>query len=163
MFFLAVSSLIFYTATVAQVAVMDSKKVLASIPQVLKADTLAAQEQERLNDEYNQLRAKTQAQLSLADSLYKLSPRDSATLRVVAASQKLSQQLQAYPQYANKKLGDYRNVLFTPYIDRVNSAVKIVAQRLKYKQVMDVQAVPFAWFDKATDITDLVIAELNKK
>ncbi|MFV0392238.1 MAG: OmpH family outer membrane protein [Paludibacteraceae bacterium] len=146
----------------AQVATINSQKVLASIPQVAKADTLAMQEQQRLSREYGKMRYETQLQIGVADSLYRVNPNDAVTKAAVEKAQKAQQDLAKYEQEANKKLADYRNVLLTPYIDKVNAAVKAVAIRLKYKQVIDMQAVPLAYASEDSDITDTVIKELKK-
>lgn len=147
----------------AQVATINSQKVLASIPQVAKADTLVMQEQQRLSQEYNQMRYETQLQIGVADSLYRVKPNDATTKTAVEKAQKSRQDLGKYEQEANKKIADYRDVLLTPYIDQINGAIKAVAVRLKYKQVIDSQSVPFAYIDNSADITEEVIKELKKK
>lgn len=148
---------------IAQIAVMDSRKVLASIPQVLKVDTLLAQEKQRLSQEYSQLRYKTQVQLGIVDSLYRLNPKDSVAMKMLDESKFLNVKLNEFQMQANKKLEDLNNVLLTPYLEKVNVAAISVAIRLKYRQVLDVQSLPFLWIDSNTDITDKVIAELKKK
>ncbi len=147
----------------AQVAVINSQKVLASMPQVAKADTLVMQQRAQYVQELNKQIETVNKAAAYADSLYKTKPKDAATAKAIAEAQALNEAAKTYEQEANKKLEDYRNVMFTPYIDRTNAAIKAVAQRLKYKQVMDLQAVSMAWYDEATDITEAVIKEVANK
>ncbi|MFV0471733.1 MAG: OmpH family outer membrane protein, partial [Paludibacteraceae bacterium] len=146
----------------AQVATINSQKILASIPQAATADTLAMQEQLRLSQEYTKMMRETQQQLGIADSLYRTNPTNAATTSAVEKAQKAKQDLVQFEQDANKKIADFRSVLLTPYIDKVNSAVKAVAIRLKYKQVIDTQTVPLAYLSDDANITEAVIEELKK-
>lgn len=155
-------AIFFATAIHAQVATINSQKILASIPQVAKADTLAMQEQQRLSQEFGKMRYETQLQISVADSLYRVKPNDAVTKAAVEKAQKAKQDLVQFEQDANKKIADFRSVLLTPYIDKVNSAVKAVAIRLKYKQVIDTQTVPLAYLSDDANITEAVIEELKK-
>lgn len=145
----------------AQVATLDSKKIFASMPILLKLDTMVATEQGRYQKEYQERSMAFQAQYKVADSLYKLRPKDAATLALVEKVQKMDTELKQYEQEANKKLTEYKSILYQPYYDKVNAAIKAVALRLKYSQVMDTQQVSFAYVDSAKDITEEVIKQLK--
>lgn len=147
----------------AQLATVNSKTVLESIPQIKKADTLLAQEQQRLSQEYQQLRYKTQIQLGKADSLYRLKPKDSNTLQEISKAKKMNEELAESEKKINKKLSDYYNVLMTPYFEKIDLAIQNVATRKKILQVIDIQKVAFVYISPLGDITEEVIKELKAK
>ncbi len=147
----------------AQLATVDSKSILESIPQVKKADTLLVQEQQRLSQEYQQLRYKTQIQLGVADSLYRLKPKDSNTLKEISKAKKMNEELAESEKKINKKLSDYYNVLMTPYFEKIDLAIQNVATRKKILQVIDIQKVAFVYISPLGDITEEVIKELKAK
>ena len=146
----------------AQIATVDSKKVLQSVPAFAKIDTLIQEETQKYVQEFSKRRYRTQILLGVADSLQRLPAKNAGTEQAVETAQNAVKELQDYEAEANKKVGDYKELLIRPYLDKVNAAVKSVAVRLKYKQVMDVQQVPFVYTDSSTDITDAVIAALLK-
>jgi Skp family chaperone for outer membrane proteins len=61
----------------------------------------------------------------------------------------------------NIKIEDYKSLILSPYYDRINKAIKAVAQRLKLKQVIDIQSVALAYLDPTSDITEEVIKEMK--
>ena len=160
--FLFVMGVVGISYTTAQVATLDSQKILASMPQVQQADTLIKQEQQRLSQEYNKLRYTTQIQLGVADSLFQAQPKEATTTAAVEKAQQMNQELIEFEQTANKKLVDFQQVLMTPYYEKINAAIKKVAVRKKYTQVLDIQQVPLVYRDEKDDITQQVIEELKK-
>ena len=145
----------------AQVATLDSKKVLNSQSIFTKIDTLVLAEQQKYVQDYNKKKYRTQILLGVADSLQRSNNAGFARADTVAYEAQLD--LEAYEKDANKKIIDYKDVLIRPYLEQVNAAIKTVSQRQKYKLVMDIQQVPVLYMDPTIDITDAVIKELNKK
>lgn len=147
----------------AQVATLDSKKILATMPVFAKIDTLVLEETQKYTQEYAKKRYATQILLGIADSLYKKAPKDKKTEEAVLAADKSQQEFTALEKTINQKLADYKNLILSPYYDKVNAAVKAVATRLKYSQVLDIQQVPFVYIDPSKDITEEVIKQLITK
>lgn len=150
------------TAATAQVATLDGEKVLGSLPVLKRLDTMVSNEQGKYLKEYQTMQILYNQTYAKADSLYKTRPNESQTKEEIAKVQKLSEDMKAYENSVNAKMADYRALLFNPYYDKINSAVKAVAQRLKYKQVIDIQKVSFVYIDKTSDITDEVIRQLKQ-
>jgi len=154
--------LCYRSTLISQIAVINSKQVYQSIPQFVIADSLIHKEQQRLAQEYFKMKLKTQIQSGKADSLYRINPKDSATLGEIQLSQRMNLELVAFEKNANTQLDQFRDVMFTPYIDKVKMAVKTIADRLKYMQVIDISVLPMYYFNEKSDITTLVIKELKK-
>lgn len=147
----------------AQSGTLDSRKILASIPELAKIDTLVAKEQMRYNQEYNAKAGAAQKVQDNAVELNKKNPKDPAITKLKADLDKMITELQTYQQTASKKLTEYKDLLYKPYIEKINAAVKTVAERRKYNQVFDIQVVALAYLNPATDITEEVIKEIAKK
>ena len=150
------------TAGGAQVATIDSKRVFNSMPVFVKIDTLVQSETQKYSQEYMKKKLKAQLLITAVDSLQQLPARSGEAVRVLEAAQSATADLKQFEAGANQKVAEYKEILLKPYLDQVNRAVKITAQRLKYKQVLDVQQVPFVYVDVTSDITEAVIAELKK-
>jgi Skp family chaperone for outer membrane proteins len=150
-------------ASFAQVAVVDSRKLIAAVPQIAKADTLVAQKQQELSADFQARSEYVERQAVQADSLLRLRPKDSLSIQKATQARTLIEDLRKLQQSYNKQLEDYRSLLLTPYYDRINAAIKAVAIRRKQTQVIDLQFNSLLWFDPATDITEQVIVELKAK
>jgi Skp family chaperone for outer membrane proteins len=149
------------TASKAQVATVDSKKVFSSMPVFARIDTLVQTEADKYSQEYIKKKLKAQLLLTTIDSLKRL-PATEANGELTKRAQTAVQEFRDYEAGANKKIEEYKEILLKPYVDQVNRAIKITAKRLKYKQVLDVQQVSLAYIDVSGDITEAVIAELKK-
>ena len=154
--------LAFATGIYAQVATLDSKKVLASVPELVKLDTLIAKQQKDYQAEFSAKIKAAQIQKEIVEGLSKKNPNDVATKDAASKFEKLAKEAQEYQNDANKKLTDYKDLLYKPYLEKINNAVKTVAERRKFMQVIDIQSVSLVYLNSATDVTDEVIKELKK-
>jgi Skp family chaperone for outer membrane proteins len=149
------------TIASAQLATINTQKVLVSIPEIAKIDTLVQAELSRLEVEFEK---KKQAVLELeqivntpAKGNAKSKPNKQAS-EDLAAKQK---ELQDYQLEANKKYTEYRNLLYKPYIEKINNTIKTVAARRRVMQVIDLQQLTFIYINEEADITNEVIQELK--
>jgi Skp family chaperone for outer membrane proteins len=145
----------------AQLAVVNSQKVLASVPAIAKTDTLIAKETAGYAAEYNKKQIVLNQLVKVADSLYKLDAKSTITSKAIADAQAADKDMKAYAETSNKKLAEYKQLLQKPYIDKVMAAIKAVALRLKYMQVIDSSSVGVLYLNPVTDITEQVIKELK--
>lgn len=145
----------------AQLATINSNKVFAALPQMAKLDTLVAKETEKYIQEFGKKRALVEQDYKLADSLYKLKPKDEATIKAIEKTKTTQKELQEYENTANKKVAEYKDLLYKPYLEKIDNAVKAVATRRKFMQVIDINAVPFVYINPISDITEEVIKELK--
>lgn len=144
-------------------ATIDSQKIFKTMPQIAKADTLLIVEQKRYSKEFEQKQIEVENQLQIADSLYRINSNSETTLKAVALSQKLLQESDDLKKALSKKLDDFKELLYRPYLDKIDEAIKIVALRRKFMQVIDIQKVPFTYINDTSDITNDVIKELKIK
>lgn len=146
-----------------QTATINSKKVFEALPQMAKLDTLVTNENEKYIQEFGKKRALAQQEFQQADSLYKLKPKDEATIKAIEKAQTAQKELQEFETMANKKVAEYKDLLYKPYLEKIDTAVKAVATRRKFMQVLDMQQVPFVYINPTSDITDEVIKEIKPK
>ena len=149
----------------AQVATINSQKVLSSIPEVAKIDTLSQKELTRLDAEFQLKQKAVQEQQALVAAAQAKSKSKSEAAKQLVEEMKLKtlqQESQDYQKKANKEYNDYRDLLYKPYIEKITTAIKTVAQNKKIMQVVDVQQVSFIYTDESADITGDVIRELQK-
>lgn len=149
--------------TKAQVAVLNSQKVIASVKEFAKIDTLVAKETSGYANEYSNKKLALNKLVSIADSLYKLDAKGTITTKAISEAQTADKDLKAYSEMANKKIADYKQLLTKPYTDKVMAAIKLVAIRSKYMQVLDNATVNVLYLNPVTDITEQVIKELKLK
>lgn len=147
----------------AQLAIVNSQKVLASVSAIAKTDTLIAKETAGYAAEYNKKQLNLNQLVKIADSLYKLDSKSTTTNKAIADAQTADKDMKAYAETSNKKLAEYKQLLQKPYIDKVMEAIKAVALRLKYMQVIDSSSVGVLYLNPLSDITEQVIKELKTK
>lgn len=145
----------------AQLAVINSKKVLLSVAAFAKTDTLIAKETAGYAAEYAKKQGQLNGLVKLADSLYRLDPKAPNATKAIADAQTADKDLKAYAESSNKKITEYKQLLQQPYIDKVMDAIKVVAVRLKYMQVLDSSSLGLLYLNPLTDITEQVIKELK--
>lgn len=145
----------------AQMAIVNSQKVMSSVPAFAKTDTLIVKETAGYVAEYNKKQLALNQLVKFADSLYKLDAKSALTTKAIADAQALDKENKAYAEASNKKLAEYKQLLQKPYIDKVMAAIKVVAVRLKYMQVLDSTTVNLLYLNPLSDITDQVIKELK--
>jgi Skp family chaperone for outer membrane proteins len=146
----------------AQLGTIDTKRVMESMPEVAKIDTLIQKELNQYNVIIIQKQKDIQLQQQVADSLFKVQPRGNASRLANDKLKDMKQDATIYQSKANKDFTEYRNLLYKPYIDKVTTAIKSVALRHKYTQIIDIQQVPFIYTTKEGDITEEVIEDLKK-
>jgi Skp family chaperone for outer membrane proteins len=148
----------------AQVATVDSKKIMATMPVFAKIDTLVQEEYEKYTAQYNQKLELAKKLTQKSDSISKqTNPAATASSieEALAEAKKAQDDFRAFEKKVQQKVTEYKSFILNPYYSKINAAVKEVAMRLKYKQVMDIQAVNFAYIDPLADITDLVIKAMK--
>lgn len=146
----------------AQVAVVNSQKIMASIKEFAKIDTLVAKETASYQSEFSKKQQQLNLLIVAADSLNKIDQKAESTLKAIAIAQAADKELKNYLEQANKKIADYKNLLTKPYSDKVMAAIKYVAVRGKYMQVIDSVTVSILYVNPLSDITQQVITELKK-
>lgn len=156
-------SLLLGIVTQAQIATLDSKKVFEALPEMAKLDTLVAQESEKYIQDFGKKRVLAEQDYKLADSLYKLKPKDEATQKAIEKTKVSQKELQDFETMASKKIAEYKTLLFKPYLEKIDNAVKAVAVRKKIMQVIDIQKVPLVYLNPMSDITQEVIKQLGIK
>lgn len=146
----------------AQLATVNSSKVLSSIPEIKKMDSLVLNKQQSFAKAYNDKYDVTKRLLSIADSLQKISSTSAETVVATTKFKKAQKDLSKFEEEANKEVKEYSDSLMQPFYDRISTAIKVTAQNKSFKQVIDVQQVTFLYIDPTTDITEDVIVELKK-
>lgn len=147
----------------AQLAILNSQKVLASMKEFAQIDTLVAKETSGYVAEYNKKQVALNKLVSVADSLFKLNAKAATTTKAIADAQTANKDLKTFGDMANQKITDYKQLLTKPYTDKVITAIKVVAVRAKYMQVLDSAAINVLYLNPLADITDQVIKELKIK
>mgnify|MGYP000898263887 CR=1 FL=1 len=160
-------SLVFFMCIVfqvgkAQIGTIDSSKLYEVFPDIQKTDSLIMAEQQRYQNEFNQKETELQNAVKDYKDKYENKPEDSASLAALSNLQTLNNSLSAYQQEANKKIIDYQNLLMKPYLDKINSAIKTVAERRKFSQIIDRTQTPLLYHKDTNDITSEVLNELKK-
>ncbi len=153
---------VFTTAGKAQVATISTKNLFAGMPVFAKIDTLVEGEAGKYSQEFVKKKFRAQLLVTAVDSLKGLPAKSAELETATAAAQAAIKDFKEYEASANKRIADYKEVLLRPYLDKVEGAIKVVARRLKYKQVVDTEQVSFVYIDASADITEAVLAELKK-
>ncbi len=147
---------------------IDSQKLLGSLPEseqaqkTLEAEGKAIQEQmEVMEVEYNN---------KVNDYLTneKLPAGDPKKWSEIVKDDKnkeiqgLGQRIQEFQQTAQKKIGDKRNELFKPILEKVDKAIKEVAKENKFTYIFEVQSLLYH-SEESIDITSMVKTKLSIK
>lgn len=160
-YFLFTTLLLGITAVHAQTATLDSKKIYASIPELVKIQDLIDKDRKEKEATINQ---KSQALKELevtAVSLIEKDPKAKAAEEAKGKYEKLFVETNKLQKELSDKHNEYKNLLYKPYQDSINAAIKTVATRKKYMQVIDIQEVPLVYMDPASDMTEEVIKALK--
>ena len=99
------------------------------------------------------------ADLERKKELGTISPKDTE-----AQTNKLAEEeekIKAYEQEVYTKLGEKREMLFKPILDKVNTAMKAVAEENKFTYVFDSSSQVILYADESLDVTKLVKAKLG--
>ncbi|MDQ8006029.1 MAG: OmpH family outer membrane protein [Pedobacter sp.] len=158
-----VTLLFFAFQSKAQLAIVNGQKVIASMSEFAKIDTLVAKETAGYAAEYNKKQAALNKLVTQADSLYKLDAKAPNAIKAIGDAQTADKDLKAYGEMANKKIAEYKELLTKPYTEKVMAAIKTVALRGKYMQVLDSSTTSVLYLNPLADITDQVIKEIKQK
>lgn len=154
---------IIITKSQAQLAVVNSQKVIASIKEFAKIDTLVAKETSSYTAEYGKKQAELNKLVVNADSLIKVDAKSADAVKAITMAQTAEKDLKAYAEVANRKIAEYKQLLTKPYTEKVMAVIKAVAIRGKYMQVLDSSTTSVLYLNPLADITTQVIKELSAK
>lgn len=146
----------------AQIAIVNSQKIISSMPVFKKIDSLVNVENERYTLEYNKKQVLANRYFEIADSLYKIDQKASSTIKAVNDSQTADKDLKTFSETANKKVAEYRQFLEQPHIEKIMAVIKTIAINRKLLQVIDKKSIELLYGDANYDITDDVIKQLKK-
>lgn len=142
-------------------AYMDSAKLLSELPEVKQADsqleTLQKQLQKQGQQKVADLQAKYQT-LSAAQEAGDMSPK-----QIQEEAEKLKQEEMAIGQFEQdmqRKIGEKRQSLLQPILDKVQTAIDAVAAEKGYTYVFDSSTGILLYADESKDITALVKAKM---
>ena len=152
-----------FTQLFSQTATLDSKKIIAAIPEMAKLDTLAAREQQNYIAAINSKIEKAQAQQSLLEEMKKKGAKEAALKTEKDRLEAMAKEIKEYDAESARKFSEYKELLYKPYYEKINASIKKVAESKKLMQVFDVQAIPLAYMNQNADITQEVIKELTQK
>ena len=140
----------------------NSNTLLAALPEVKAADSDLKDFQTQLTKRGQEMVKSYQEK---ADELDKkkengtISPKDYETQAAKLAEEE--EKIKAYEQEVYTKLGEKRQTLYKPILDRVNKAMQDVAIENKFNYVFDNSSQIILYADESLDVTKLVKAKLG--
>ena len=99
------------------------------------------------------------AELERKKELGTISQNDYATQATKLGEEE--EKIKAYEQEVYTKLGEKRKILFDPILEKVNTAMKAVAEENKFTYVFDSSTQVILYADESLDVTKLVKAKLG--
>ncbi len=139
----------------------NSSALLSGLPEVKAADSELQAFQTQLTkkgqDMVKALQDKA-AELQRKKEAGSISPKDLETQQ--AALQAEQESIGKYEQEVNEKLGQKRETLFKPLLDKVNTAMSDVAKANGFSMVFDLSTQVVLYADESLDVTNLVKAKL---
>lgn len=160
-FFLLAVTLLSFNAQ-AQIAIVNSQKIISSMPVFQKIDTLINKEKNSYTSEFNKKQLLANGLLAVADSLYKVDKKAANTLKAIDDANAADKELKAYAEMANKKILEYKQLLEQPYIDKIMAVIKNIAITRKLMQVIEQRSIDLYYFNPTCDITEDVIKQLKQ-
>ena len=162
-FFLLAIGLSLATASFAQkFGYCNSTQLLTQIPEVKAADSDLQAFQTQLTKRGQEMVKALQdkaAELERKEKQGLISPKD---LEIQGAKLKEEEATIAkYEQEVYEKLGQKREELFKPILDRVNKAMEDVAKENQFAFVFDQNTQVLLYADESLDVTKLVKAKLG--
>lgn len=154
---------VFTLAAQAQVAVINTKKLLAALPEVRKADSLYNAQVRKYQTDYQLRFNATKATILFADSLNKVDAKAEAAVRATKIANEQLEQLKVLEAQSNTKITALRNQILTPHLNKVNAQIQAKVAEMKYKEVVDSQGTGSVGQGAGTDITDAIILALKNK
>jgi len=145
-----------------KIAHLNSQKIYQSMPELKTADetlnTFVKQYEDQLtkmNNEYTDKLTEfgnTQKEMNELIKNLKIEELDN-----------LQKRIQQFKTTAQTSVEAKKNELYTPIIDKFNTAVKTVSKKNGYKLVIDNSQSAIIYHDTEDDITNLVLIELGIK
>jgi len=140
----------------------NSTTLLAELPEVKAADSDLKDFQTQLTKRGQEMVKALQekaAELERKKELGTISQNDYNTQAAKLGEEE--EKIKAYEQEVYTKLGEKRETLFKPILDKVNAAMKAVAEEHKFMYVFDQSSQIILYADDALDVTKLVKAKLG--
>ena len=141
---------------------INSNALLAKMPEVGKADTLIAMYQKELSTKGEEMAKAFKTKAAAYQTEYqagKLAPLEAEKQKNVLIKEQ--QDLQAFGQDAEQKVGILRKQLFQPVINKVNDAIKAVAKEGGLDYVIDSGSGTLFYSDESKDVTAAVKKKLG--
>jgi outer membrane protein len=150
-------STVTYSASAQKFAYMNSRAVLAALPEVGKADTLMAIYQKQLTSEGDSLG-------KVFDKEYKvfLDAKKAGTLSAIEEGKRVEQLkkqqavLQNYSQDAQQKMATLRKQLLQPILGRLDKVIQDYAKAQKYDMIFDMGSGEALYVDPNSDVSEAV-------
>lgn len=139
----------------------NSLALLADLPEVKQADSDLQAFQTQLNKRGQEMLKQLQdsaAELDRKKENGQISPKDYDAQ--AGALQEEQTKLEAYQQDVYRQLAEKRQKLYNPILERVNQAMKDVANEQGYTMVFDMASSILIYADESLDVTPLVKAKL---
>lgn len=140
----------------------NSSALLAELPEVKAADSDLKDFQTQLTKRGQEMVKALQekaADLERKKELGTISPKDFDAQAAKLAEEE--EKIKAYEQEVYTKLGEKREMLFKPILDKVNAAMKAVAEENKFMYVFDQNSQIILYADDSLDVTKLIKAKLG--
>ena len=146
-----------FNANAQKFAYMNSRAVLAALPEVGKADTLMAIYQKQLTGEGDSLGKSF-------DSEYKvfLAAKKAGTLSAIEENKRIDQLkkqqaiLQNYSQDAQQKMATLRKQLLQPILARLDKVINDYSKAQKFDMIFDMGAGEALYVDPASDVSEAI-------
>ena len=140
----------------------NSTALLSEIAEVKAADSDLKDFQTQLTKRGQEMVKALQekaADLERKKELGTISPKDTEAQTAKLAEEE--EKIKAYEQEVYTKLGEKREMLFKPILEKVNAAMKAVAEENKFTYVFDNSSDIILYADESLDVTKLVKAKLG--
>lgn len=140
----------------------NSTALLSELPEVKAADSDLKDFQTQLTKRGQEMVKALQdkaTELDRKKELGTVSPKDYDTQSAKLAEEE--ERIKAYEQEVYSKLTEKRETLFKPILDKVNAAMKSVAEENKFTYVFDSSSQVILYADESLDVTKLVKAKLG--
>ena len=146
-----------FSANAQKFAYMNSRAVLAALPDVGKADTLMAIYQKQLTSEGDSLG-------KAFDNEYKvfLAAKKAGTLSAIEENKRIEQLkkqqavLQNYSQDAQQKMGTLRKQLLQPILARLDKVINTFSKEQNYDMIFDMGSGEALYVDPASDVSEQI-------
>jgi len=140
----------------------NSSTLLGKIPEVKAADSELQAFQTQLTKKGQEMVKSLQdraAELQRKEQQGTISPKDLETQSTKLKEEEAS--IAKYEQEVYAKLGEKREELFKPILDRVNQAMADVAKENQFMFVFDLNTQVLLYADESLDVTKLVMTKLG--